>query len=86
MSGIKKKTANFSQVEAGHIFVLKYTGRVVSKNIISALPASVWSKNNGGGQAPRAPPLDPPLLYQHAIYKMYFSLLWRSWQIIAKVT
>ena len=51
MSGIKKNTANFSQVEAGHIFVLKYTGRVVSKNIISALPASVWSKNNGGGGA-----------------------------------
>ena len=41
----------------------------VSKKIILALRASVWSKNNeegegegrGGGQANRTPPLDPPL-------------------------
>ena len=28
----------------------------------SALRASVWSKNKGEGRAPRAPPLDPPLM------------------------
>ena len=36
----------------------------VSKKTFSALWASVWSKNKGGeGQAPWAPPLDPPLEY-----------------------
>ena len=36
---------------------------LVSKKIILALRASVWSKNNeeGGGGANRTPPLDPPL-------------------------
>ena len=28
----------------------------------SVLRASFWSKNKGGARAPRAPPLDPPLL------------------------
>ena len=33
------------------------------KEFFSALRASVWSKNKRGrGQAPRAPPLDQPLL------------------------
>ena len=31
------------------------------KKLFLALWASVWSKNKGGGQAPRAPPLDLPL-------------------------
>ena len=32
------------------------------KKFFSALQASVWSKNKGGGgRAPWAPPLDPPL-------------------------
>ena len=31
------------------------------KEFFSALRASVWSKNKGGGQASRAPPLDPLL-------------------------
>ena len=75
MSGIKKKTANFSQVEAGHIFVLKYTGRVVSKILFRPFRPQFGLKITGGGRPPRAPPLDPPLLYQHTIYKMYFSLL-----------
>ena len=36
----------------------------VSKKTFSALRASVWSKNKGGGgQAPWAPPLDRPLEY-----------------------
>ena len=28
-----------------------------------------------GERGPRAPPLDPPLLYQYTIHKIYFSLL-----------
>ena len=37
-------------------------GGAVSKKIFSALRASVWSKNEGGGGvAPRPSPLDPPL-------------------------
>ena len=36
------------------------------KKFCSALRASVWSKNKvGGGRAPRAPPLDPPLSVVH---------------------
>ena len=37
----------------------------VSKKTFSAPWASVWSKNKGrgGGQAPWAPPLDPPVEY-----------------------
>ena len=32
------------------------------KKVFSTLRASVWSKNKGGGgRAPRASPLDPPL-------------------------
>ena len=31
------------------------------KKNFSALRASVWSTNKGGGSPPRAPPLDPPL-------------------------
>ena len=33
----------------------------VSKNFLSALRTSVWSKNKRRGWAPLAPPLDPPL-------------------------
>ena len=33
----------------------------VQKKFFSALWASVWSKNRGGGD-PLAPPLDPPLV------------------------
>ena len=33
----------------------------LKQNIFFALWASVWSKINGGGRTPRAPPLDPPL-------------------------
>ena len=37
-------------------------GAAVSKKCFSALRASVWSKNKGGGgRAPWGPPLDPPL-------------------------
>lgn len=36
-------------------------GGVVSKKIFFSLWASVWSKINGGGQTPRASPLDPQL-------------------------
>jgi len=32
------------------------------KKLFSALRASVWSKNEGRGRTPRAPPLDPPLV------------------------
>ena len=38
-------------------------GAPVSKQNFSALRVSVWSKNKGG-LAPRAPPLDPPMLYK----------------------
>ena len=31
------------------------------KKKIPAVRTSVWSKNKGGGWAPRTPPLDPPL-------------------------
>ena len=34
-------------------------GDTVSKNFFSALWASFWSENKGGGG--RAPPMDPPL-------------------------
>ena len=37
-------------------------GPGLKKNFFSALRASFWSKNKGGGRAPQAPPLDPPLL------------------------
>ena len=37
-------------------------GAGLSKKFFSAVRASVWSKNKGGAWAPRAPPLDPPLL------------------------
>ena len=36
-------------------------GAVSKKTIISALQASVWSKNRRGAQASLAPPLNPPL-------------------------
>ena len=36
-------------------------GGGLKQNIFFALWASVWSKINGGGRTPRAPPLDPPL-------------------------
>ena len=36
-------------------------GGAVSKKFFSLLRVSFWSKNKGG-RAPRAPPLDPPLL------------------------
>ena len=35
----------------------------VSKNLFSAVQASVWSKIKGRGPPPRAPPLDPPLAF-----------------------
>ena len=35
----------------------------ISKNLFSALQASVWSKIKGRGPPPRAPPLDPPLAF-----------------------
>ena len=31
------------------------------EKFFSALRASFWSKNKGGGRVPRAPPLDPPM-------------------------
>ena len=34
-----------------------------TKKFFSAPRASFWSKNKEGGWAPRAPPLDPPVLY-----------------------
>ena len=37
-------------------------GPGLKKIFFSALRASFWSKNKGGGRAPQAPPLDPPLL------------------------
>ena len=52
----------------------KYTVLTISRAVLSvlspekffsALQASVWSRNKGGGgvgQAHRAPPLDPPLI------------------------
>ena len=53
------------------------------KEFFSALRASAWSKNKGGGEAggeraPRAPPLDPPLDYVAVTYDLcvsFFSLL-----------
>ena len=36
-------------------------GGGLKQNIFFALWASVWSKINGGGWTPGAPPLDPPL-------------------------
>ena len=44
-------------------------GGGVSKQIFSALRASVWSNNRG---APRAPPLDLPL-YSTIIFNNYFT-------------
>ena len=40
---------------------IKGEGGGSGKKIFSALRASVWSTNKGGGPPPRAPPLDPPL-------------------------
>ena len=34
------------------------------KKVFSTVRASFWSKNKGGPGPPRAPPLDPPLLYK----------------------
>ena len=39
----------------------KGRGGGLKKKLFPALRASVWSKNKGGRQAPRAPPLDLPL-------------------------
>ena len=43
-----------------------------SKNIFSALQASVWAKDGGGGGrglgTPGAPPLDPPLHHLRSIF------------------
>ena len=36
-------------------------GGGLKQNIFFALWASVWSKINGRGRTPEAPPLDPPL-------------------------
>ena len=41
---------------------IKGEGGMVSKNILAALRASVWSKNKVRAWAPRASPLDPSLL------------------------
>ena len=47
-------------------------GGAVSQKNFSALGASVWSKHKGG-QAPRAPRLDPPLicLWQGVLFGMW---------------
>ena len=51
------------------------------KELFSALRASVWSKNKGGGgraRVPRASPLDPPLDFVAVTYDLcvsFFSLL-----------
>ena len=45
-------------------------GGLVSKKIFLALRASVWFKNRGG-VAPRAPPLDPPLMAKLYILKLF---------------
>ena len=41
------------------IQTLRKGGGAICKKFFSALLASLWSKNKGGG-GPRAPPLDPP--------------------------
>ena len=45
-------------------------GGLVSKKNCLALRASVWFKNRGG-VAPRAPPLDPPLMAKLYILKLF---------------
>jgi len=42
------------------LFSFRFEGAVFKKIFFLALPASVWSKNKGGGRALLAPPLDPP--------------------------
>ena len=44
----------------GGIKTLRKGGGGLQK-MFSAIRASVWSKNKGGGGGSRAPPLDPPL-------------------------
>ena len=46
---------------------LKIRG-VVSKKIVSALWATVGSKNTGGNRDPWAPSLDPPLIRVNVIH------------------
>ena len=54
-------------------------GGLVSKKNCLALRASVWFKNRGG-VAPRAPPLDPPLMA-----KLYFLKLFDRDKILSEM-
>jgi len=55
-------------------------GGLSPKKIFSALRASVWSNNKGGGAGPPAPPLDLPLLLSiEGIRKGY--LFCQKWYI-----
>ena len=58
----------------------KGVGRT-AEELFSALRASVWSKNDGGGgRPPRAPPLDPPLVCSPNYITGFFFLLFQHGQ------
>ena len=49
-------------------------GEGTPKNFFSAFRASVWSKDKGGGRPPRAPPMEPPLVYNRCITRCALHL------------
>ena len=56
----------------------KGVGRT-AEELFSALRVSVWSKNDGGGAAPRAPPLDPPLVCRPNYITGFFFFVVSAW-------
>ena len=52
----------------------KEKGRSLQKISFSAFRTSVWSKDKGGGRPPRAPPMEPPLVYNRCITRCALHL------------
>ena len=52
---------------------LEIKGKGRSPKIFSALRASVWSRNRGGGRSPRASSLDPPLCFLCELFESLFT-------------
>ena len=57
---------------------------MVSKKFFSALQASVWSKNKGGGRAPRAPPLDPATAIERGVLNFAIAMIYHVGNYSAK--